>query len=120
MALPDHVVEILDSIGQAAVEVPASFDTLRAFVGVWRFNPADIPGGSERYAFLGSHDVLYVLRRFEVNRELIERDLDVHPEQLLTLQCFTVADVAIAESILLTWLPSMGDLGEPRHCDIPI
>ena len=120
MALPDRVVETLDSIGQAACEVPASFDTLRAFVGVWRFSPATIPGGLERYAFLGTHDVLYVLRRFEVDRELIERDLDVHPEQLLTLQCITVADVSLAESILRTWLPSLSDLGEPRHCDIPI
>ena len=42
MALPDHVVEILDSIGQAACEVPASFDSLRAFVSVNRFAPAGI------------------------------------------------------------------------------
>ena len=53
MARPDHAVDFLDSIGQAD-EVPASFDTLRAFVGIWRFNRAAIPGGLERYAFLGS------------------------------------------------------------------
>jgi hypothetical protein len=120
MPFPSQLIEILDSIGCAATEVTASFDTLRAYVGIWRFNPQNIPGGCERYAYLGETDVLYVLRRFEVNRELIEQDLDVHPDQLLTSQEIAVADLRLAEEILMTWLPSLDMLKEPKHCDIPI
>jgi hypothetical protein len=55
-----------------------------------------------------------------VNRELIEQDLDVHPDQLLTSQEIAVVDLRLAEAILMTWLPSLDMLKEPKHCEIPI
>ena len=120
VAIPERVLDLLRGIGQVAVEVSSSHDDVRAFVTVFRFSPALIPGAAERYRYLGQQDFLYRARRFQVSCEILDNDYDVSEEELSDSQSIVLPDEAALEFVLRLWLSDLEALVEPRLTDVPI
>ena len=78
------------------------------------------PGAAERYRYLGSRDVLYRARRFQVSRGVLDTDYDVSEEDLWDSQSIVLPDEAALEFVLRLWLPDLEALVEPRRTDVPI
>jgi hypothetical protein len=100
--------------------VPGSHDDVRAFVTVFRFRPAVVPGATERYRYLGRQQILYRARRFQVSREILGNDYDVSEEELWDSQSIVLPNEAALEFVLGLGLPDLETLVEPRLTDVPI
>jgi hypothetical protein len=120
VAIPSHVLGLLAEIGQVAAEVPGSHDDVRAFVTVFRFRPANVPGAAERYRYLGPREFLYCARRFQVSRGILDKGYDVSEEELWDSQSIVLPDEVALEVVLRLWLPYLKVLVEPRQTDVPI
>jgi hypothetical protein len=119
MAIPARVMNTLETVGQVAAEVSGSHEDVRGFVTVFRFRPHS-PGVAERYAYLGPREYLYHARRFQVLREILDGEYDVHEEELLDSQRIVLPDEAALEFVLRLWLADLEQLVEPRLTDVPI
>ncbi len=111
MAIPGRVMDTLKAVGQVAAEVPGSYEDVRAFVTVCRFRP-ESPGVAERYAYLGPREFLYHARRFQVLREILDGEYDVHEEELLDSQRIVLRDEAALEFVLRLWMADLEQLVE--------
>jgi hypothetical protein len=120
MPLPDRVRRTLDRVGQVAAEVPGSGPDVRAFVSVSKFRRSAVLNGDALYAYLGSADVLYNARRFQVAREVIDNDWDVSEEELWLSQQIVVPDEEALEAVLRLWLEDVEQLQAPADPAYPI
>jgi hypothetical protein len=57
---------------------------------------------------------------FEVKREFIENDLDIHEEQLENKQTITVSGEEELVEVLSRWINNLNDLKGPSFSDYPI
>ena len=120
MSIPTAVMSILDSIGQAATEVPCPVEGCREFVSVAKASAFSIPNFQQRFPYFAYCEWIFHAYRFRVRSELIEADTNVSPDDLWDYQTIFVADESILEQILSMWLDSLDQLGRPADCDIPI
>jgi hypothetical protein len=106
MPLPQHVQYWLLQQGKSlAAEVTPTLHGRRAWVGV---HPPRISRDS------------FLVRYFEVKREFIENDLDIHEEQLENKQTITVSGEEELVEVLSRWINNLNDLKGPSFSDYPI
>jgi hypothetical protein len=120
MPLPDRVRHILDTIGQAAAEVPCAVEDCREFVSVWKAHSRQAMNFAKRFPHLSGSEWVYSVCRFRVRSELIELDVNVGPDDLWDHERLTLADEELLVAVLSMWLGDLEVLGRPADCAIPI
>lgn len=120
MSLPSRVQDILDTIGQAAAEVPCPVEDCREFVAVSKARTSSIPNFECRFPYFAKDEWIYHVYRFRVRSELIEQDANVSPDDLRDYQKIYLVDEKMVTQVLSMWLGNPELLGRPAECDIPI
>lgn len=106
MCLPYHVqYRLLKKKWRLAAEVKPSLPDRRAWVGV--------------YPLRDQHET-FIVRYFELEKELIDKDFDISEDELLDSQKFVVQSEAELCQILAKWLGDLEGLVVPNLCDYPI
>jgi hypothetical protein len=120
MTLPDRVREILDTIGQAAAEVPCAVEGCREFVSVCKAPTTAMLGFQCRFPYFDNSEWLYRVYRFRVSSELIEQDIDVSPDEFGDYQTLYLVDENMVSQVLSMWVNNLDQLGRPADCAIPV
>ena len=120
MGLPQKTMDILNDVGQAAIEVPCLFEDCREFVSVSMANPKDILAAGNRFHYLPECERIFHAMRFRVDSAVIEQDLNVGYEELLDLQRIYLPSEEALEFILNVWQVDPADLLSPRDVEIPV
>jgi len=120
MSFPDEIRYILNDLGQVAAEVPCLIDGYREFVSVFATPKDDVVNFAGRFPYFGEATTLYRCIRFRVDYALIDKDADVHTEDLVARQAIFLPSEETVEFVLRLWKVSNGELKSPRHVEIPV
>lgn len=106
MTLPQHIhYWLLQAQKMLAAEVAPTLPGHRAWIGVY-------PPRSDRNSFL--------VRYLEVDKKLIEQDVDIHEEQLKNKKTFIVSNEDDLVYVLSQWISDFDILKGPSFSDYPI
>lgn len=120
MSLPDKVRETLKYVGQVAAEVSCRIEGYREFVSVYAGPRACFINATGRYPYLDDAKTIYRCIRFRIASDLIERDVDVGPDDLIDLQEMRLPSEEGVEFVLGVWRVSPDDLLSPKDVAIPV
>lgn len=107
-----------------AIEIPSSSEDMRAFVVIRAYKDNGHIYGSRVSKFLNSKDkkdTLYVLRKYEIKKEVFENDWDVSEDELIN--SVTIKNISSIEELeikLSAYLDDYTGLDTEWKCDNPI
>ena len=113
--------EILESVGQAAIELTCSIPGHREFATVFMCRRDAVQINTERrFPYLADCELIYRLVRFRVPEEIIDNDVSCAEDELLDLQQIYLPHFESVQYLLDVWKIAPRDFRKPCEVEIPI
>jgi hypothetical protein len=108
--MDEESISCLESGVRLFAELPASSPDRRAWLGIYPFKGTPFGARPDNSEFLPWR---FRIRKFEVDRKLIDGNYDVHEEELLSSEHWIVETVGEVSTVISRWKP----ISLARHLD---